>query len=62
MRTTAMPYLDALMWLLDKLVEDKPFAWAFLFLVVFAVGIALVRDLRAHKSKDSSALKRQAPK
>jgi hypothetical protein len=61
MRTTAMPYLDALMWLIDKLVEDRPFAWTFFVVTVLAVGIALVDDLRARKGKGSSVLKRPGP-
>jgi uncharacterized membrane protein (DUF106 family) len=55
MRTTAMNYLDAVLWFLIKLGEDQPFAWTFFVLGVLAVGIALVRDLRAHKSTDESA-------
>jgi hypothetical protein len=62
MRTTAMNYVDVWIGLIDKLAEDQPSALAFFVGTANVAGYAIDRVLRAHKSKDSSALKRRAPK
>jgi hypothetical protein len=56
-----MHYLHTLAFLIDLLMQGNPVAWTFFVLTALALGIAFVHDLRAHNSKDSSALTRLGP-
>ena len=46
-----MHVLHVLVWLVDRLVERDPVAWAALVITVALVGIALLRDWRTNNKR-----------